>query len=101
MEWSQRDVVDAAGHELGFTQVEGDSDVWEGSWQVTDDDSGAAATFRVEYDLGLPSLAAQLDPLAASALYGIIVEVVEGLFGAAAETLTPPPGTPADPEQSR
>jgi Polyketide cyclase / dehydrase and lipid transport len=95
MEWSQRDEVDREKLELRFSQIEGDSDVWEGSWRVVDTGAAVAAAFRADYDLGLPSLADQLNPLAASALYGIIVEVVEGMFGAAGETLTPRPGATA------
>jgi ribosome-associated toxin RatA of RatAB toxin-antitoxin module len=90
--WSERDVVDRDAGEIRFSQIEGDSDVWEGSWRVEARDGACDVTYSVEYDMGIPSLADQLNPLAAGALYEVVTAVVGGMFGDDAEIRTPRPG---------
>jgi ribosome-associated toxin RatA of RatAB toxin-antitoxin module len=85
--WSQRDVVDIDSRRIDFDQVEGDSEVWNGSWIV----EPGRVRFEVEYDMGIPALADQLNPLAARALYDVIVAVIQGRVGPDARIVTPPP----------
>jgi ribosome-associated toxin RatA of RatAB toxin-antitoxin module len=88
MRWTQRDQLDRESRTVAFEMIEGDSDVWEGTWSVTSE----GVRFVVDFDLGLPALADQLNPLAERALYDVIVAVLRGQVGADIEILTPFPG---------
>jgi ribosome-associated toxin RatA of RatAB toxin-antitoxin module len=91
MTWSQRDVLDREARTLRFTQIEGDSERWEGGWSTEPDGNGCRVRFEADFELGIPSLAEQLTPIAARALYDVIGEVIRGALGPEAEVLTPPP----------
>ncbi len=88
MRWSERDHFDPATRTIRFDMIEGDSDIWRGVWTVTDD---ANVRFEVEFDLGMPALADQMNPLAVRALYDVIVAVLRGRIGADIEILTASP----------
>lgn len=91
MTWTQRDVLDAEGRTLRFTQIEGDSEKWEGGWSTEPDGDGCRVHFEADFELGIPSLADQLTPIAARALYDVIGEIIRGALGPEAKVLTPPP----------
>lgn len=78
--WTERDEIDADRLRLAFVQVDGDLDRFDGAWTVLPFGSGARLTFTAELDLGIPSLAPLVDPIAKDALRGNIRTIVGGLF---------------------
>jgi hypothetical protein len=62
---------------MHFTQVEGDLASFEGEWAVVEEDDDAVVIrFQAEFDLGIPSLATMLDPVAERALRSNISELI-------------------------
>ena len=87
MRWRERDRFNPAARTIAFELIEGDSDVWEGTWSIGD----GKICFEVNFDLGMPALSAQMNPLAVRALYDVIVAILRGRIGADVELVTPPP----------
>ncbi|MFI8321683.1 type II toxin-antitoxin system RatA family toxin [Streptomyces sp. NPDC085529] len=80
--WSERDRVDAAALTIEFTQTEGDFDQFDGAWTVhSHDDDAVTVRFTARFDLGMPSLAAIIDPIACQALIEAISLILRGLLG--------------------
>lgn len=78
--WTERDEIDADQLRLAFVQVDGDLDRFDGGWTVHPAGSGARLIFAAELDLGIPSLAPLVDPIAEAALDGNIRTILSGLF---------------------
>lgn len=78
--WTERDEIDPERLRLSFVQVDGDLDRFDGGWTVAPAGSGSRLTFTAELDMGIPSLAPLVDPIAADALRGNIRAIVSGLF---------------------
>ncbi|WP_055525718.1 SRPBCC family protein [Streptomyces graminilatus] len=104
MRWSELDRFVPETLTVEFEQTKGDFEVFHGSWVCEErdgevDDEGAAAvtvvTFRSDFDLGIPSLADILDPVAESTLRDNILRILEGLLGRVT------PMTPLDLTASR
>ena len=82
LKWLERDRFYPEQLRIDFDQVEGDLDVFRGRWQViAGPDDGAQITFDSTFDLGIPSLAEFLEPVAAEALVENVSRVITGLFG--------------------
>ncbi|MFB7939352.1 type II toxin-antitoxin system RatA family toxin [Streptomyces sp. NPDC056049] len=80
--WSERDRVDAANLTIEFTQTDGDFDRFDGAWTVhSHDDGSVTVRFNARFDLGMPSLAAIIDPIACQALTEAISLILRGLMG--------------------
>ncbi|WP_326653403.1 MULTISPECIES: SRPBCC family protein [unclassified Streptomyces] len=79
--WSERDRIDAAALTIDFAQSDGDFDRFEGSWCVRQDDESVTVRFAAAFDLGIPSLAAIIDPIATRALTESITSILRGLLG--------------------
>ncbi|MEW2082484.1 SRPBCC family protein [Streptomyces sp. NPDC005283] len=79
--WSERDRIDAAALTIDFAQSDGDFDRFEGSWRVRQDDESVTVRFTAAFDLGIPSLAAIIDPIATRALTESITSILRGLLG--------------------
>lgn len=83
--WTERDTVDHDQLRLDFEQIDGDLERFAGGWQVRpeagpDDATGSLMIFEAELDLGIPSLAPLVDPIAESALRANMTAVLTGLF---------------------
>ena len=78
--WTERDEADPRGRTLTFRQVDGDLELFEGGWRVLPADIGSEIIFSAELDMGIPSLAPIIDPVARQALTGNIRAILEGLF---------------------
>ncbi|WP_171112082.1 MULTISPECIES: SRPBCC family protein [unclassified Streptomyces] len=91
MRWSERDAFHPETLTLGFTQLRGDFEVFEGTWRCAPGERGTAVTFDAVFDLGIPTLADLLDPVAESTLRGNIELIACGLLGrvTALPTATP------------
>ncbi|MBZ4323787.1 type II toxin-antitoxin system RatA family toxin [Streptomyces huiliensis] len=88
--WSEVDTIDRERLRIDFEQTEGDFAHFSGSWEVRSVEEGTELLFDSVFDLGMPSLAAILDPVAVNALTESIREIVTGLMGGAV-TFRPSP----------
>jgi hypothetical protein len=79
LRWVEEDTFDRAAGRITFRQLEGDVAVFDGSWQCAATD----ITFDARIDMGIPSLADALEPIAARTLVENTVSIVSGLFGGA------------------
>jgi len=79
--WTERDRIDRQALHIEFEQTAGDFTVFTGSWQVEQIDGNVAVLFTAAFDLGMPSLAAIIDPIAERALLENIQSILRGLLG--------------------
>jgi ribosome-associated toxin RatA of RatAB toxin-antitoxin module len=70
LEWVEDEHIDHGRRCIEFTQIDGDLDVFQGTWQVVDGESDGETTVRLqaEFEIGIPLLADMLNPVAARAL---------------------------------
>ena len=83
LRWTEEDTFDPAALSITFRQLEGDIAVFDGSWECLDAAQGCEIVFSARLDMGIPSLADALEPIAVRALIDNIVSIVRGLFGSA------------------
>ena len=81
LRWTEEDFFSPDTCTIRFRQLEGDIDIFEGSWQCTDLDAGSQVVFEANLDMGIPSLADALEPIAVRALVENTVSIVTGLVG--------------------
>ena len=81
LKWSERDRIDPQNRRIHFSQTDGDFDVFEGSWAVDPDPTGTTIVFTATFDLGMPSLAAIIDPIAERTLRENMQLILQGLLG--------------------
>ena len=96
LRWTEEDTFDPAALSITFRQLEGDIAVFDGSWACTDATQGSEIVFCARLDMGIPSLADALEPIAVRTLTGNIVSIVRGLTGSAelgASDVTVPAGS--------
>ena len=79
--WTERDVLDPVARRIAFEQVDGDFAVFAGAWAVRPEGDGSAVTFRATFDLGMPSLAPMIDPIAERTLAENVRAILGGLLG--------------------
>jgi ribosome-associated toxin RatA of RatAB toxin-antitoxin module len=80
LRWSEHDVIDPVGQTIAFTQTAGDFERFDGSWWVIQVDDGVVVRFEAAFDLGMPSLAPIIDPIAEHALVENIQRILRGLL---------------------
>lgn len=81
LKWSERDRIDTANRRIRFTQTAGDFELFEGSWAVDTDGETTSVTFDAAFDLGMPSLASIIDPIAERTLRENMQDILQGLIG--------------------
>jgi hypothetical protein len=81
LRWSQRDEFDGPTQTMRFELVDGDAEVLEGTWRMEDRPAGCTITFSCEFDLGIPSLAEFLDPVAVRILGETVIAQLTEIFG--------------------
>jgi len=81
LRWTEEDTFDPSALTITFHQLEGDIAVFDGSWQCVDTAHGSEVLFVATLDMGIPSLADALEPIAARTLTDNIVSIVRGLVG--------------------
>jgi ribosome-associated toxin RatA of RatAB toxin-antitoxin module len=98
LRWSEEDTFDPERLSITFRQLDGDIAVFDGSWTCLDAERGSEVIFAARLDMGIPSLADALEPIAARTLTENIVLIVSGLTGSAelvaAEIAVPAESTP-------
>ncbi len=65
--WTERDVF-SAPHLITFEQIDGDLEVWRGSWDLQVERGELVARLTVDFDIGIPSLSEILDPIGERAI---------------------------------
>ena len=83
LRWTEEDTFDPAALSITFRQLEGDIAVFDGSWECADAAQGSEIVFCARLDMGIPSLADALEPIAVRTLTDNIVSIVRGLVGSA------------------
>jgi ribosome-associated toxin RatA of RatAB toxin-antitoxin module len=83
LRWTEEDTFDPGALTITFRQLEGDIAVFDGSWQCVDAAQGSEVLFSARLDMGIPSLANALEPIAARTLIANIISIVRGLVGSA------------------
>jgi uncharacterized membrane protein len=97
LRWTEEDVFDPAALSITFRQLEGDIAVFDGSWQCVGTAQGSEILFSARLDMGIPSLADALEPIAVRTLIDNIASIARGLTGSAelvASDVTVPAGSP-------
>jgi ribosome-associated toxin RatA of RatAB toxin-antitoxin module len=79
--WTEEDTFDPSALSITFRQLEGDIAVFDGSWECVDAVPGSEILFAARLDMGIPSLADALEPIAVRTLIDNIVSIVRGLVG--------------------
>ncbi|WP_031033536.1 aromatase/cyclase [Streptomyces sp. NRRL F-5650] len=82
MRWRERDTYSPETHSLAFEQLSGDFQTFEGGWRCEPRGEGTLVVFTAAFDLGIPSLAEILDPVAESTVRTNIARVLRGLADA-------------------
>ena len=83
LRWTEEDTFDPAALSITFRQLEGDAAVFDGSWECLEGTQGSEMVFAARLDMGIPSLADALEPIAVRTLIDNIVSIVRGLVGRA------------------
>ena len=98
LRWTEQDTFDPGARTITFRQLDGDAAVFDGSWRCADAAPGSEITFSARLDMGIPSLADALEPIAVRTLTDNIVAIVRGLVGSAelvASDVAVPAGSPS------
>jgi ribosome-associated toxin RatA of RatAB toxin-antitoxin module len=83
LRWTEEDTFDPGALSITFRQLEGDIAVFDGSWRCVDAAQGSEIEFSARLDMGIPSLADALEPIAVRTLIDNTVLIVRGLVGRA------------------
>ena len=97
LHWTERDTLNRSSRLLTFEQIVGDLDVFAGRWHIVPDEAGCRVQFDAELDMGIPSLAAIIDPIARNALRDNVLLILSGLLGGLRTTA----GDPLEPSGAR
>lgn len=80
LQWVEEDRFDRANHTIHFNQTEGDADYFAGDWRVIAEGDACQIRFTAAIDLGIPTMADILEPIAERALRENIRSIISGLF---------------------
>ncbi|HSV68074.1 MAG TPA: SRPBCC family protein [Mycobacteriales bacterium] len=79
--WSERDQIDPVGRSIRFAQLTGDFEQFAGDWLVRQAGSDVTVRFAATFDLGMPTLASIIEPIAERTLRENIDTILRGLLG--------------------
>ena len=85
MQWSEADTLIPDRRRIEFEQTEGSLRHFVGHWQVDEDPDGAIVTVAADFAIGMPSMAAFVEPIAETTIVENIQAVLTGMFGEAFE----------------
>ena len=83
LKWTERDVFEPGRRVIRFVQLSGDFHDFGGQWRVQERDGGSEICLDASFDLGIPTLADLLDPIAEASFRANILRILSGLFGSA------------------
>ena len=95
LKWQEIDRVDREARTMSFVQTEGDLAEFWGEWRVETDDGDTTIHFHAAFDLGIPSLATMLDPVAERALRSNISELISAFASPQVAVFPEPPAAAA------
>lgn len=81
LRWTEEGVVDPGQRRIDFALVDGDLDHLTGHWQVDPAPRGSTIRFWCAFDIGIPTLAHLIEPVAAQTLRDNVLGMCAGLFG--------------------
>ena len=87
LKWTERDVFEPGSRVIRFVQLSGDFALFEGQWRVKERDGGSEIWLDASFDLGIPTLADLLEPVAEASFRSNILRILSGIFGSS-EPLT-------------
>ncbi len=64
LKWKERDEFDDANRIIKYTQIEGDLKKFEGAWTFEPQNGATLVTLTVDFEFGIPMVAALLHPIA-------------------------------------
>jgi ribosome-associated toxin RatA of RatAB toxin-antitoxin module len=80
LEWLEEDRLDPEAHTIRFRQLSGDLEFFDGGWRLSPDGVNATiVTFEVAFDIGIPSLASMLNPVAERSLRENCVTMLQAI----------------------
>jgi ribosome-associated toxin RatA of RatAB toxin-antitoxin module len=79
--WSERDHIRPDRRTIEFELLDGDFDTLSGRWTVSPDGQDVRVVFTTEFDLGMPSIAEMINPVATRILRENIEAILRGLLG--------------------
>jgi ribosome-associated toxin RatA of RatAB toxin-antitoxin module len=85
--WAERAYLDRIGRTIRFAQTRGDFASYHGDWGVRQSGGDVTVRHTAAFDLGMPSLAAVLEPIAERTLRANVDTVLRGLLGDAVVAL--------------
>ena len=84
LRWTEEDRFEPGERRIRFRQLTGDLELFEGEWAVEPEGEGCAIRFAASFDLGVPTLADMLEPIAEQALRDNVELILNGLASHAA-----------------
>jgi ribosome-associated toxin RatA of RatAB toxin-antitoxin module len=82
LEWSELDEFNASERTIRFTANGGDPEHYAGLWRVREAGDGSVVSFSAEFDLGMPTFSAVIEPVAERTLRENVLAIVRGIAGA-------------------
>jgi ribosome-associated toxin RatA of RatAB toxin-antitoxin module len=79
LKWTEEDRFDAENHRVDFLLEEGDLDHLVGHWWVHDEGDGCRVHFSCDFDMGIPTLADVIEPIAEQTLRDYIAVILRAL----------------------
>jgi ribosome-associated toxin RatA of RatAB toxin-antitoxin module len=81
LEWTERDVFDRQNMRIQYDQLSGDFDEMRGEWLVRSVGDAVEVNFTAIFDMGIPTLAPIINPVAMRALRDNMHRILKGLLG--------------------
>lgn len=82
LEWSELDEFNASERTIRFAANGGDPEHYSGLWRVRETAEGSVVSFAAQFDLGMPTFSAVIEPVAERTLRENVVAIVRGITGA-------------------
>ena len=80
LRWKEEDEFDSDARIIRFRQTQGDLEHFTGSWHVDEHRDGCTVRFVAQFDMGIPTLASMLDPIAERALRENVSNIICSLL---------------------
>ncbi|MFD4697936.1 type II toxin-antitoxin system RatA family toxin [Streptomyces niveus] len=81
LKWTEEDHYDPENHRVDFSLVTGDLDHLVGHWWMRDEGPDCRIDFACDFDMGIPTLADVIEPIAAQTLGEYITVILRALVG--------------------
>jgi uncharacterized membrane protein len=83
--WTEEETVDEANMRMDFRQTDGDLALYQGHYQLSTDGEQTRIDMHIEFDIGVPEMAAMLDAIAIESYRENFEETVDYLRSRALE----------------